>query len=111
MEQVPVWEPLGNQTALARINKTNGRLFWNPVVHQYLGNPKMVSLEFDDELDWIGIILGNDYAVVQDEDGNFYIESKSALEDYGLVFPLANNMDFVPDPPRDSHNRVILVME
>ena len=108
---VPEWEPLGEQVAHAHIQKDNGRLYWNPVVHQYLGNPASVSLEYDDDLNWVSVLAGNDYAVVKDEDGNFYIDALDALENCGLEFPLANHIAVVPDPPENSHNRVIIPLE
>lgn len=107
----PVWEPLGEVTAWMQIHKDNGRLFWNMKVQQYLGVPESVKFEHDDELNWIGILHGFEYAVVEDEDGNFYIDAKEALEDFGLEFPLDEHITFEPEAPQDSHNRVVVEFE
>jgi len=107
----PHWEPVEADQPTVKVNKDTGRLLWNAPANQYLGMPKSVSLEFDCELCWIGLKAGNDYAVVLDEDGNYYIDAQSALESCGLEFPLDDHIVVHPDAPQNSHNRVVIELE
>jgi len=107
----PNWQPVGAQAATMHIHKDNGRLFWNARTQQYLGNPQAVKIEFDADLQWISILKDSDYTVVEDEDGNYYIDAKDALEECGFSFPLSEHVYALPDEPESNINRVIFKLE
>jgi len=107
----PQWMSVGSQEPYAFIHKDDGRLFWNAKVQQYLGAPRWTCLQYESELNWLSIKTGCDFSVVQDEDGNYYIEAKEALEECGFVFPLDEHLALEITPPENSHNRVIFQLE
>jgi len=111
MLPVPEWTPIGEYKASARIQKTSGRIYWNEILNQYLGRPESIMLEYDAALKWLGIRKDSYLSVVKDEDGNFYVDAKEALEEIGFEFPLDENLTFEPAPPTDNLNRVILELE